>query len=160
MLRERIQLHYEVHALEAERWMIHHACMDLEEARAIAQELWRRSQVAGVRVVKELYNATRDVAAARIVFQKLRGLPTKTQIVWATALDPERRRQLFAKRLPPPKPMAPPTAVAPARRPSGSSTPRRWLASSAQSGSGPAALASLLTSAVGAAVVVWFALSS
>ncbi len=66
------QTHFEVYVLESDRWTIGYVSTSREEALEEAGELVRRPEIAGVRVVKELFNPSTEATAARIVFEHLR----------------------------------------------------------------------------------------
>ncbi len=67
-----MQTHFEVYVLESERWTIGYVSTSREEAMEEASELVRRPEIAGVRVVRELFNPDTQATAARIVFERLR----------------------------------------------------------------------------------------
>ncbi len=66
------QTHFEVYVLESDRWTIGYVSTSREEALEEASELVRRPEIAGVRVVRELFNPATEATAARIVFERLR----------------------------------------------------------------------------------------
>ncbi len=67
-----LEVHFEVHVLEEGRWLIDYVTPEEEEARREALELARRPEVEGVRLIKELYDPVRGIAAGRVLFSHLR----------------------------------------------------------------------------------------
>lgn len=138
---DRWQIHFEVQVFEAERWMIDYVTRDRDEALAVAEELLRRPEIWGVRVVKEVHNSESNVTAARIVHEAMR----------------ERPRAAPGRAAPHGAPVRSPTAGAPRgadpRRLGGDPAVRRRGATAP----GLAALASLAAAASGTAVLLWFA---
>ncbi len=67
-----LEVHFEVHVLEEGRWLIDYVTPEEEEARREALELSRRPEVEGVRLIKELYDPVRGIAAGRVLFSHLR----------------------------------------------------------------------------------------
>lgn len=72
MLLDDYHVHFEVHVLETGRWKIDYVCKDQREALAVARDLVRWPGIAGVRVIKEVYNSSRNVTAARTIFEDIR----------------------------------------------------------------------------------------
>ncbi len=66
------QAHFEIHVLQSDRWVIDYVSTSREDALEEAGELVRRPEIAGVRVVKELFNPETETSAARILFEHLR----------------------------------------------------------------------------------------
>lgn len=64
--------HFEVHVLESDRWLIDYVSASEADALEEAGELMRRPEVAGVRVIKELFNPHTEATAARILFEEVR----------------------------------------------------------------------------------------
>ena len=66
------QVHFEVHVLDSDRWTIDYVSTSEEDALEEAEELVRRPEISGVRVVKEMFNPRTEVTAARILFERVR----------------------------------------------------------------------------------------
>ena len=66
------QVHFEVHVLDSDRWTIDYVSTSEEDALEEAEELVRRPEISGVRVVKEMFNPRTEVTAARILFEQVR----------------------------------------------------------------------------------------
>ncbi len=64
--------HFEIHVLYGDRWVIDYVSTSREEALEEAEDLLRRPEIAGVRVVKELFNPVTETTAARILFEQRR----------------------------------------------------------------------------------------
>lgn len=91
---------YEIHVLHDERWTIDCAGSDEAQIREVAQDYARRHALAGVRLVKEIYNPENGRAAERVLFEQLR---------------PRQRRRNFlglaARPMPPQQQEPPPVAA-------------------------------------------------
>ena len=83
------EIHFEVHALYDERWVIDRTSRDEKEALADAQIILRQRRTAGVRVLKEMYNPATDRAAARVLFEHIHPKPERRE-----SIRPVRHRQL------------------------------------------------------------------
>jgi len=64
----KLQVHYEVHVLHVDRWLIDCTSRDETEALDDAREIARKPDVSGVRVIKETYNPKTERAAGRIIY--------------------------------------------------------------------------------------------
>lgn len=60
--------YFEVHVRRDDRWLIECTAQVAEDALSEAQDLARRSDVRGVKVVHERYNPQTDQSAGRVVF--------------------------------------------------------------------------------------------
>jgi len=69
--------HFEVHVLSRGRWMIE--CISREQAVALedANELVRRPDVRGVKVIKETYSPFNDLTAAISIFSHVKPAPKR-----------------------------------------------------------------------------------
>jgi hypothetical protein len=91
---------YEVHVLHDERWTICSAGRDEAEVREIAQDYARRPELAGVRLVKEIYNPRNGRAAERVLFERLRPRQQRRAFLGLAARPPARP---VAQGTPPPR---------------------------------------------------------
>ncbi|MEZ5905332.1 MAG: hypothetical protein R3C69_09640 [Geminicoccaceae bacterium] len=69
---EAIASYFEVHVLRDERWVIDCTSPSAEDALANAQDLARRAEVLGVKVIHERYNPQTDQSAARVVYSAIK----------------------------------------------------------------------------------------
>lgn len=69
---EAIASYFEVHVLREERWVIDCTSPSAEDALANAQDLARRAEVLGVKVIHERYNPQTDQSAARVVYSAIK----------------------------------------------------------------------------------------
>jgi len=75
----KLQVHYEVHVLHSDRWLIDCTSRDESEALADAQEIARKPDVSGVRVIKETYNPKTERVAGRIIFNYEKPRPERSR---------------------------------------------------------------------------------
>ena len=148
--------HFEVHVQREGRWTIDCIARTAAEALAEAEEIARRPEVLGCKIVNERYNPLTDLCAARVVhrFEKPRRkrqpaarAPRPSSAAPSSALSSS-AAMAPAWAVPPPSSAPPPAAEAAARplsgiRPAAPPAPSLWL-SAAWAGSALAVAATLL----------------
>lgn len=122
---EAIASYFEVHVLREERWVIDCTSPSAEDALANAQDLARRAEVLGVKVIHERYNPQTDQSAARVVYSAIKPPRPKTRRpapigVPRPFTTPTADRPAGEV---PPGGEAPPSTAQPARRPIGHQPP-------------------------------------
>lgn len=134
---EVIASYFEVHVLRDERWVIDCTSPSAEDALANAQDLARRAEVLGVKVIHERYNPHTDQSAARIVYSAIKPQRPKGRRLAPIAAPAARPiTATFADRplddvlsadpsSQDPRPQAPPSTWATASRPIGRQQPPR-----------------------------------
>ncbi len=121
---EAIVSYFEVHVLRDERWVIDCTSPSAEDALANAQDLARRSEVLGVKVIHERYNPQTDQSAARVVYSAIK--PPRPKPRRSAPIGVPRAAAVSPVATPgdPPSEGAAPTATPqPARRPIGHQPP-------------------------------------
>lgn len=153
MLLDDYHVHFEVHVFETGRWKIDYVCKDQREALEVARDLLRWPGIAGVRVIKEVYNSARNVTAARTIFEEIRP-DRRPRMVALHSLAAAERASLLRRAgaagtdaISTPASTGLPGSPAPAARP-----PRCGQAM------GMAALLSLAAGASGTVTLIWFTL--
>ena len=88
------EIHYEVHVLRGDRWMIDMTTRERTEAVEDAEGILRRQRVGGVRVLQERFNPRTDTVAGRVILEKIMPKPDRRKIAGPAARPRIERRRV------------------------------------------------------------------